>query len=303
MSPIAAGVQLDYQNIRLERKIVAVRVDQKVVIDGELNEPVWNLPAQAGNFIQNEPRAGEPATEKTEVRVLYDPDYLYIGVYCFDSQGRKGITVNDLNKDFVLTEGDSFIIMLDTFGDRRNGIMLATNPLGARYDQQVTANGNNLNPDWDAIWFVKSKITDQGWQAEIAIPFKSLRFRNSDQQRWGINFQRRVRRKNETAAWSPIPRQFRFSRVSLAGSLLGISGIEQGRNLYLKPYLLAPFLRREKDDWDFTPDAGLDVKLGLSSQLTLDLTVNTDFSKVEADLQQINLTRFSLFFPEKRDFF
>jgi len=137
----------------------------------------------------------------------------------------------------------------------------------------------------------------------MAIPFKTLRFRDNERQVWGVNFTRRVRRKNEVAHWAHIPRPYRLSRVSLAGELDGMSGIRQGRNLYVKPYLSAPLLRREEDDVDFLPDVGFDVKYGVTPSLTLDLTVNTDFAQVEADEQQINLTRFSLFFPEKREFF
>ena len=137
----------------------------------------------------------------------------------------------------------------------------------------------------------------------MAIPFKTLRFSNREEQSWGVNFQRRIRRKNESSHWSPIPRPFRFNRISRAGRLEGLSGIRPGRNLYVKPYITAPLLPRREDDVDFVPDVGFDVKYGLNSQLTLDWTVNTDFSQVEADDEQINLTRFSLFFPEKREFF
>ena len=150
---------------------------------------------------------------------------------------------------------------------------------------------------------MKSKITESGWQAEMAIPFKTLRFRDNERQVWGVNFLRRIRRKNEVGYWTRVPRPYRLSRVSLAGELAGIDGIRQGHNLYVKPYLLAPLECREEDDVDFLPDAGFDLKYGVTSGLTLDLTVNTDFAQVEADEQQINLTRFSLFFPEKREFF
>jgi hypothetical protein len=163
--------------------------------------------------------------------------------------------------------------------------------------------GERRTYDWDAIWQVKSQITDEGWQAEFAIPFRALRFRDIEEQVWGLNFTRRIRRKNESIHWSPIPRPYRLSKISYAGTLDGLSDIRQGRNLYVKPYVSAPILRREGDDVDFLPDAGLDFKFGITPGLTLDVTLNTDFSQVEADQQQINLTRFPLFFPEKRDFF
>jgi hypothetical protein len=169
---------------------------------------------------------------------------------------------------------------------------------------QIGADGNRGNRDWDGIWFVETEITEAGWQIEMAIPFKTLRFKNLEEQAWGVNFERRVRRKFEDSYWSPLPPQFRLGRVSLAGQLDGIKGIQQGRNLYFKPYAKAPVLRREDDDWDFQPTIGLEVfKWSVTPQLTLDGTINTDFSQVEVDDVQINLTRFNLFFPEKRDFF
>lgn len=296
--------QIDFTAMRAEKKVTAVRVEEeRIVIDGLLDEPEWEQAEPARDFVQGEPAVGQPATEPTEVRLLYDRDYLYIGVLCWDSEGPRGIVVNDMRKDFYSRDGDVFQVILDPFLDRRNGIVFATNPKGARADMQVGGDGSSFNRDWDAIWFVKAKITDSGWQAELAIPFKSLRFPNLANHTWGINFSRRVRRKNEESFWSPIPRPYRVYRVSMAGVLEGLGNLRQGRNLYVKPYLSAPLVRREEDDVDFVPDAGLDVKYGVSSQLTLDLTVNTDFSQVEADEQQMNFTRFSLFFPEKREFF
>jgi len=222
---------------------------------------------------------------------------------CFDSAGREGITVTDVSRDYGVPENDHLGVIFDTFDDNRNGLAFGTNPVGAKRDVQVTQDGERSNVNWNTIWDVKTQITDSGWQVEMAIPFRSLRFRDSQQQVWGINFDRRIRRKNESSHWSPIPRPYRLGRVSLAGELEGIDGIGQGRNFYIKPYLSAPVVRLEQDDVDFLPDVGLDIKYGVTPGLTLDLTVNTDFSQVEADVQQINLTRFPLFFPEKREFF
>ncbi|MCZ6769625.1 MAG: DUF5916 domain-containing protein [Acidobacteria bacterium] len=286
-----------------EKALTALYVSSKIVIDGNLDEAEWRLAQPATDFTQNEPREGEPATERTEVRLLYDEENLYIGVYCFDSAGEKGLVVTDLRRDYTPLQGDHFSVLLDTFDDNRNAFVFGTNPRGGVREGQMGGDGQASNFDWDAVWYVKSKITELGWQAEMAIPFKSLRFRDNERQVWGVNFMRRNRRKNEDIYWAPIPRPYRLSRVSLAGELEGMSGIRQGRNLYVKPYLLAPVLRREGDDIDFLPDAGFDLKYGVTSGLTLDLSVNTDFAQVEADQQQINLTRFSLFFPEKREFF
>ncbi len=286
-----------------EKSVTAVYIDAPIVIDGDLDENQWNLAEPATDFIQQEPRMGEPSSERTEVRLLYDNENLYLGIYCFDSAGARGITVNDVSRDYRPRDTDTFTMVFDTFNDRRNSFIFGTNPGGAKRDGQTAGNSERRNYDWDAVWYVKAKITELGWQAEIAIPFRTLRFHNLEDQIWGVNFSRRIRRKNEDTHWSAIPRPYRTSRVSHAGELNGLSSIRQGRNLYLKPYISSPLVRRQGDDVDFVPDAGLDVKTALTSGLTLDLTVNTDFSQVEADQQQINLTRFPLFFPEKREFF
>ncbi|MFQ5929863.1 MAG: sugar-binding protein, partial [Acidobacteriota bacterium] len=265
--------EIDYLSIHKEKKVTAFYVEEEaIVIDGELDEPEWNLAEPAKDFIQSEPLMGKPATELTEVRLLYDRKNLYVGVYCFDSEGKKGIVVHDMARDFYYRDGDMFEVVFDTFDDDRNGIVFSTNPKGARRDMQTGRDGFSYNRDWDAVWFVKAKTTDSGWQAEFAIPFKTLRFPGGESQLWGVNFSRRIRRKNEDTYWSPIPRPYRLYRVSLAGTLEGINGVRQGRNLYVKPYISAPVLRRENDDIDFTPDAGLDIKYGISSELTLDLT-------------------------------
>ena len=286
-----------------EENLTAVYISSPIVIDGNLDETEWGLAQPARDFTQREPRDGQPATERTEVRILYDDENLYVGVYCFDSAGKEGLVVPDVRRDYPPDQGDHFAIVLDTFDDNRNAFVFATNPRGAVRDGQAAGDGMVHNFDWNAIWYVKSKITELGWQAEMAIPLTTLRFRDSERQVWGVNFLRRIRRKNEDTYWVHVPRPYRLTRVSVAGELDGMSGIRQGRNLYFKPYLSTPIVRREEDDIDFLPDVGLDVKYGLTPGLTLDLTVNTDFAQVEADEQQINLTRFSLFFPEKREFF
>ena len=211
--------------------------------------------------------------------------------------------MSTLARDYAPRESDHFTMVLDTFNDNRNGFEFSTNPGGAKRDGQISGDGETRNVDWYGIWQVRTQITEMGWQAEVAIPFRTLRFRDDEQQVWGLNFGRRFRRKNETSHWSALPRPFGTNRVSMAGELNGLSGIRQGKSLYMKPYISTPVVRREGDDVDFTPDVGLDLKYGVTTGLALDATVNTDFSQVEADQQQINLTRFSLFFPEKREFF
>ena len=296
-----AGSSLLAQNG--DRVVSARYVETPIVIDGNLDEPAWDLVEPATDFIQTEPVLGAPSTERTEVRLLYDDDNLYVGVYCFDSEGEDGLVVPDITRDYQSFESDHFAVIFDTFDDDRNGFLFGSNPKGAKRDGQATGDGANIDFDWDAIWHVKAASGEQGWRLEMAIPFKTLRFREGEDQTWGVNFYRKIRRKNEDAHWSMIPRPYRLNRVSFAGTLEDMSAVPQGRNFYVKPYLSTPITRRQGDDVDFMPELGLDAKYGLTPSMTLDLTVNTDFAQVEADEQQINLTRFSLFFPEKREFF
>ncbi|MEE8349558.1 MAG: DUF5916 domain-containing protein [Acidobacteriota bacterium] len=285
------------------RKVTALRIEGKIVIDGRFDEEEWSLAQPAADFIQNDPDMGESATERTEVRILYDDENLYIGASCFDSQGAEGLVVTEMRRDYGPRENDHFSMVFDTFDDNRNGFIFGVNPSGAQRDGQVGGDGAEISFDWDGIWDVKTSVSEMGWQIEAVIPLTTLRFREVERQVWGVNFGRRIRRKNESTYWSPIPRPHTMSRVSYAGTLEGINGMHQGRNIYIKPYLSTPVVRKEGDDVDVLPEIGLDAKLAVTSNLTLDLTVNTDFAQVEADQQQINLTRFSLFFPEKREFF
>jgi hypothetical protein len=213
------------------------------------------------------------------------------------------IVVKDLKKDYAVDGSDAFVILLDTFHDGRNGYQFATNPAGAKWDAQLANEGRDFNPNWDGIWSVETRIHETGWTAEIVIPFRTLKFAERDPQTWGINFRRKVRRLNEDSFWSPLPRIYGLERVSMAGTLDGLRGVRAGRNLRIKPYVSTSgnTVGRLPTDGDF--DGGLDVKYGVTTGLVWDFTVNTDFSQVEADEQQVNLTRFSLFFPEKRDFF
>jgi len=298
----AAAQQLDYDTARLERRIEAVRTTGPITLDGALDEPSWASAPLATHFIQNDPREGEPATYDTEVRVLNDDGAIYFGVFAHDEEPGR-LTVNDLRKDFNTGNSDGFRIVLDTFHDARNGYTFATNPAGAKYDAQMVNEGRERNADWDGIWDVATKIGETGWYAEIRIPFRTLKFETRDTQTWGVNFERKLRRENEDSYWSPLPRIYDLDRVSMAGTIEGLRGVRPGMNLRFKPYAAttSSTVRGRPTDGQF--DAGLDVKYGVTSGLVWDFTVNTDFSQVEVDEQQINLTRFSLFFPEKRDFF
>jgi Domain of unknown function (DUF5916)/Carbohydrate family 9 binding domain-like len=300
--PSPARAQTVDQPARSDRRLTAVRATAPVSIDGRLDEADWRQAPVARGFIQNEPREGEPASDDTEVRVLYDDENLYIGVFAHDRDPQAAI-INDLRKDFVDTTTDAFEVILDTFHDGRNGYIFGVNPAGAKYDAQMINEGRETNASWDAIWNTRTRIAEDGWYAEIEIPFKTLRFGGERTQSWGVNFMRRIRRRNEDSFWAPLPRIWELSRVSLAGTLDGLQGLRAGKDFRVKPYALGSVGATASSPSTGDRNGGFDVKYGLGSGLTWDFTVNTDFAQVEADEQQVNLGRISLFFPEKRDFF
>jgi uncharacterized protein DUF5916/cellulose/xylan binding protein with CBM9 domain len=304
-------------NGRADYSLAALRVDQSMRLDGVLDEAAWQQATAIENFTQQEPREGVPATERTVVRILFDSRMLYIGVQAFDSQPDALIATEMRRDSDRLLDEDNFQLILDTFRDSRNGYMFLTTPLGARLEQQISEEGegnvrrgqnnSNVNRNWDGVWDVTARITSDGWTAEIAIPFTTLRFPDAQNQTWGINFMRNIRRKNEQVFWSPIPKAYGLTRVSLAGALTGLESVNQGLDLKLKPFAISGLRDRqtspEPGSTSVLRDAGLDARYGVTSGLNLDVTINTDFAQAEVDQQQINLTRFGLFFPEKRDFF
>jgi hypothetical protein len=285
----------------------ALRVEQPIRVDAVLDEPAWQLADSATDFITALPRDGYPASERTVARVLFDGEYLYIGAYMFDRQPGK-LYSPGLEQDFPTHDADLFGIVLDTYLDRQNGVMWAVNPAGALFDAQSFNDSREVNGAWEGIVQTKARVNADGWAVEMAIPLKTLRFRGgAEDQAWGMNFLRRIRRLNEDSYWAPLQRQFRSHKMSRAGTLTGLSQLQQGRNLTVKPYLSAATIggdaRAALGDDGAAVDAGFDLKYGLTSRLTLDVSALTDFSQVEVDQEQVNLTRFSLFFPEKRDFF
>ena len=283
--------------------LMAAAAPGTIVVDGRLDEPAWLAAPVASDFMQSEPHEGEPATERTEVRVLYDADRLYIGAYLHDREPDK-IVVNDIRKDFDPDQQDDFEVLLDTFHDRRNGYVFITNAAGARADRQVTNEGREINTSWDGVWTVKSRRMRDGWVVEMAIPFRTLRFDFAHAPNWGINFSRHIRRRNEVSFWAPVPRAYTLARASLAGELTGIAHAGTARDLRIKPYVAARGLRELGGrSIGSSGNVGLDVKYGVTPGLTLDVTLNPDFAQAEADEQQVNLTQFSQFFPEKREFF
>ncbi len=303
VAPDSIAKDINYETARLEKQLRAVKITDKITIDGRLDESVWADAPKATEFIQREPNEGESISERTEVRVLYDSDNIYFGVTAMDSQAGR-VIISELKKDFTVETGDSIQILLDTFHDERNAYEFIVNPAGAKWDAQIANEGRDVNQSWDGVWFVKTRIGDDGWTAEIAIPFRTLKFPRTPVQTWGINFQRTIRRRNEESLWAPVPRIYTVQRVSLAGTLEGLEGIEPGSNIKIKPYIVSSLGENgPRKSRDYNIDGGFDVKYGITSGLTLDFTYNTDFSQVEADEQQINLSRYSLLFPEKRDFF
>lgn len=288
----------------------ATPVDTAPIIDGQiLGDPAYDAAVLATGFVQSRPFEGLPASERTEVRIVYTADTLYFGVVCY-TDDPASIIVADSRRDSDLTETDSFRIILDTYHDGLNGFVFGTNPAGVEYDGQLTnegqgsgGSGGGFNLNWDGVWQVSTQVNDQGWTAEIAIPFRTLRYPSSDDQTWGMNFQRNIRAQNEQVFWSPLPRQFNLNRISLAGELQGLT-VPAQRNLQLMPYALGEAVHRSAGGSDTTTgDVGVDLKYSVTPSLTLDGTYNTDFAQVEVDDQQVNLDRFNLFFPEKRPFF
>ena len=292
--------------------IAALGVDQPVRVDGELTDSAWSVAEWTGGFTQREPSPGAPSTETTEFAVVYTPDTLFVGVRANDREPER-IVAKEMERDSDLFQDDSILLMLDTFHDLRNGYVLVTNPNGARSDALVTDEGRDVNWAWDGVWRVSARRTAAGWVAEIAIPVSTLRF-DPQVEQWGLNVQRVIRRRNEETHWAALPLEASVEdltqfgniaayRVSLAGDLTGLRGLRPSRQFDVKPYVIGgrsedPALGSSDDS-----DGGIDLKWGLSRSMVLDLTWNTDFAETEVDDQQVNLTRFSLFFPEKRDFF
>ncbi len=283
----------------------AVRAYAAPVIDGRLSEPDWQRAGAARHFTQIEPYQGNKPSFDTEVRLLYDANYLYVGALCRDTTGARGVRVLNLRRDFDYFQNDLFGVTLDAFGDGRSCVSFQVNPYGALYDLQVI-DGQVYNRDWDDRWQARTTVTDSGWMVETAIPWSTLRYPQAENPQWRINFVRNIRRNNEITGWSPWPRVYNPYRMDYAGVLTGIEPPPPGKNIRLQPYTV---MRRNSTRTAGTARHGNEsaiggeVKWAMTPNTIIDLTVNTDFAQADADRQVINTSRFSVFFPEKRQFF
>lgn len=283
---------------QVPRSAVVTAITETITVDGAMDEPIWSVAPTIGDLIQRQPMPGRPTTERTRVTLLTDSDNLYVGVVSYDSEPRRMIGTQ-MARDASLAADDRVEILLDTFRDQRSAFYFATNPSGALVDGLVAS--GQLNADWDAIWNVRTRRTPEGWVAEFAIPFKSLSF-PAGRTVWGFNIARHIYRKLEEDRWSGARLDTQFNQVSEAGEITNLVGLTQGIGLDVRPFLAGRAARvGGKRDLDGKP--GLDAFYNITPSLKLTATVNTDFGETEVDARQINLSRFSVLFPEKRSFF
>ena len=286
------------------KKMTATYTNAPPLIDGVLNDPEWNFAEPVTDFAQREPSNGMPASERTEVRMLFDDEALYFAFYMYDREP-DGIMAQDLRRDSRLNTDDTVAVLLDTFHDRRNAYVFRVNPLGTKYDVEVR-NERDINSDWDERWDAATTRTEEGWFAEYRIPLASLRYRTGSHV-WGIDFKREIRRKNEEVNWSNYRRGFQFNAISEAGSLVGLRELGLTQRFRFQPYVSGSGSQFNATDEPFNEADGTlgleNFKVQITSNLTADFTAYTDFAQVEDDSERVNFTRFPLFFPEKREFF
>jgi hypothetical protein len=281
--------------------VAAVRVSERPLIDGRLDDPAWKLAPAGGPLIQVTPIEGAEPSEDTEFRIVYDDDALYIGIWCFDREPRE-IIGREMARDGRITSDDYVTIVLDTFLDRRNGYQFRVNPAGARGDALIT-NNVDLNESWNGIWSAAAALDGEGWKAEIEIPFKSLSF-DPHASTWGFNLERYIKRHAERCRWSGARQHLRLYNVAEAGLLTGLEGMRHGLGLEVTPYGIGKLTRlRVTEETHSSASGGLDLRYSITPNLALRMSYNMDFAETEVDQRQVNLTRFPLFFPEKRAFF
>lgn len=297
--------QETFSPLSVKNELFIENTQDKISIDGILNESAWESSRVISDFIQIEPYQGEKSRFRTEVRILQNAQFIFIGVKCFDPNGKNKLRVPELKRDFSWSSNDTFAVGFDGFQDERNTVTLAVNPYGAQKDY-LSYDDVLFDFDWNGLWQVRTSISDQGWFAEFAIPFKSLRYDSKKiDQVWGINFVRRHRESNEVSAWSPYPRSFGFNRAEYFGKLTGLEVPQESNNIQVNPY----FLWKEESNREVQTkrlgdiEVGGEIKWVINPHLIADLTVNTDFAQADADFLVNNTSRFSIFFPERRQFF
>ncbi len=284
-----------------KRTLTAQYTPKPLSVNGQLDEEVWKKAERANVFTQRELNFGRPATELTEAAIAYSQRSLYVGIWCYDRKPKR-MLAKELRRDFNSSNDDNFKVIFDTYGDDRNGFLFITNPNGARRDLQVLNNGNSVNSSWDGVWDVEVRRTAKGWFAEMRIPFTTLKYDGErKEQVWGVNFERNIRRKREQVLWQGWSRDYNIRQVSQAGNLNGLDSLLDKDFIEVKPYGVSGGQFNDKARGRF--DVGGNINYLVTPTLRAQVTVNTDFAQVESDPQQINLTRFPLRFPEKREFF
>ena len=282
------------------RTTTATKIESgKITVNGRLDEAVWSDAKWTSGLRQYEPVAGSPMTEKTEFAILYTPDVLYLGVRCHDSEPSK-IIGRVMERDGFLFSDDYIYFVFDSFHDQRNGYVFSVNPVGGRQDS-LAGNNSGTDSNWDTIWSGKCSVDEEGWKAEIGIPFKSISF-DPNISIWGFNISRTIRRSNERGRWMNARPEIRTSQTTYAGDILGLEGMRQGIGLQFSPYVLGRY-RDTDTDRDLLGEAGFDLRYRVTPGLSATFSYNTDFAQTEVDNRQLNFSRFPLFFPEKRDFF
>ena len=273
----------------------------QIKLDGILDESCWLNASGIENFTQREQKEGEAATERTKIVIVYNTTEIYFGIWCFDKEAEK-ISAQQMVRDFSWSSDDNIEIMISTFNDNRNGYLFVTNPNGAMADIWVGDEGKEWNKDWNGVWDVAVNVSNKGWFAEMVIPFSTLKFTKDSTQVWGINFERNIRRKKEQLLWQGWSRLYDVEKISQGGKLTGIKNIKQGTKIEIKPSILGG-VEIANGKTKNTGKIGGEINFDISPTLKLNFTANTDFAQVESDRKQINLSRFSLFYPEKRQFF
>jgi hypothetical protein len=280
----------------------ALKIESAIKLDGILDEEAWAQAQHISNFTQRELNENAPATERTEVAVVFIAKEMFIGIWCFDTQPSQ-IIAQKMKWDFDYGTDDNFLIVIDTYGDKRNAYFFAVNANASQADSLIMDNGRKTNSDWNGVWYTATARTDQGWFAEIRIPFSTLKFSASKEQIWGINFERDIRHKREQVRWQGWSRDSSLQQISRAGTLEGLRDLARMRVFEFRPYAVAGAEKARETAAVKKFDAGLDLSYLVNPTVKMDFTVNPDFAQVESDQMIVNLTRFSISYPEKRQFF